>query len=151
MTGQRYGRLTVVRFLERNVTRGSLWLCQCDCGKTRVVDRRNLISGNTKSCGCLLKEMIPSLREPAKRPKPKNEPIEICEQGAANLIRAIIRQASNDVMRLPPSSYTRVEAIRFFQSDYFKCLTGLEGEPILRYLLAEYERKHQKKHKEIKR
>lgn len=76
--------------------------------------------------------------------------IKICPQGAANLIKAIIRQASNDVLRLPPSSLSRQDAIRFFRSDYFVSLTGLEGEPILRHLLAEYEEKRKKKHKENK-
>ena len=92
---------------------------------------------------------MPIVCEPIKQPKPKQEPMKICEQGAMNLIRGIIRQASNDVMNLPPSSRTREEAIRFFRSDYFKNLTGLEGEPILQHLLEKYEQKHQKKHKEI--
>lgn len=77
--------------------------------------------------------------------------IEICDQGAANLIKAIVKQASNDVMRLPESSWTRQEAIRFFKSEYFKNLTGMEGEPILERLLEKYERKQQKKRKESKR
>lgn len=28
------------------------WLCLCDCGKETVVSPTNLLSGNTKSCGC---------------------------------------------------------------------------------------------------
>lgn len=31
----------------------SAWLCQCDCGNTKVVKSDELKSGDTKSCGCL--------------------------------------------------------------------------------------------------
>jgi hypothetical protein len=33
-----------------------MWLCQCDCGNKTIVKYRNLINGNTKSCGCLKQE-----------------------------------------------------------------------------------------------
>lgn len=32
------------------------WVCQCSCGKMRVVSAGHLKSGNTKSCGCLQKD-----------------------------------------------------------------------------------------------
>jgi len=32
------------------------WLCQCDCGNTKVVFGGNLRAGYTQSCGCLHKE-----------------------------------------------------------------------------------------------
>jgi len=28
------------------------WLCRCDCGTEKVVTGKDLVSGNTKSCGC---------------------------------------------------------------------------------------------------
>lgn len=31
---------------------GGYYICQCDCGKTVKVQKYNLISGNTTSCGC---------------------------------------------------------------------------------------------------
>lgn len=33
-----------------------MWRCRCDCGKETTVPYNNLASGNTKSCGCLLRE-----------------------------------------------------------------------------------------------
>ena len=55
LTGQRFGRLTVVEISE--IKDGNVfWLCRCDCGNMTVVTRRNLQSGNTRSCGCLLVE-----------------------------------------------------------------------------------------------
>lgn len=35
----------------------SYWLCKCDCGKEVVVRTDLLTSGNTKSCGCLHREL----------------------------------------------------------------------------------------------
>ena len=34
-----------------------LWLCKCDCGNLTEVRGRSLTSGNTKSCGCLQREI----------------------------------------------------------------------------------------------
>lgn len=56
LTGQRFGRLTVVEpyYDEHNHLR---WLCECDCGNTTIVYSNNLTRGNTLSCGCLNKEI----------------------------------------------------------------------------------------------
>ena len=35
----------------------NLWLCKCDCGNEKVVAVDKLHSGNTKSCGCLQREV----------------------------------------------------------------------------------------------
>lgn len=54
--GQRFGRLTVVRFAEKrprpNGKHRYRWLCKCDCGTDAVVDGTKLTSGHTSSCGC---------------------------------------------------------------------------------------------------
>ena len=52
LTGQRFGRLTVLEFVPRTC-KGSYWKCKCDCGAERVIGASGLISGQTKSCGCL--------------------------------------------------------------------------------------------------
>jgi hypothetical protein len=48
ITGQKFGHLTVVRYLKK-----LKWECLCDCGNFTVVLKTNLIQGKTKSCGCL--------------------------------------------------------------------------------------------------
>ncbi len=53
LSGKRFGRLVVLRFFSKYN-----WLCKCDCGKEKVVLDYNLISGTTKSCGCLSKEVL---------------------------------------------------------------------------------------------
>lgn len=58
LTGQRFGRLVVVRDSgERTSAKGVIWECRCDCGEISFVSRANLKNGNTKSCGCLDKEV----------------------------------------------------------------------------------------------
>ncbi len=53
LTGQKYGKLTVLERVE-NIGYGQVsWLCQCDCGNKTIVTSNALRSGNTKSCGCL--------------------------------------------------------------------------------------------------
>jgi hypothetical protein len=52
LTGQKFGKLTVIkRHLESSRPR-SHWECQCDCGRTLVVAGGRLTCGNTRSCGC---------------------------------------------------------------------------------------------------
>jgi len=41
-------------------TRPTMWLCRCDCGKERVVNKTNVTRGLSKSCGCLNIEKIVS-------------------------------------------------------------------------------------------
>jgi hypothetical protein len=59
LTGQVFGRYTVIEFVELDKRRNALWLCRCSCSKKteKVVRGCNLISGLTKSCGCLQKEI----------------------------------------------------------------------------------------------
>lgn len=68
ITGQRFGRLTVIRFLkpeEREDWRRQ-WLCRCDCGKEVQVNSNNLRSNRTRSCGCLVSEKIGNLNKKYK-------------------------------------------------------------------------------------
>lgn len=57
LTGKKYNRLTV---LNRQGSHGSraCWKCKCDCGNEVIVETADLKSGNTKSCGCLRREVI---------------------------------------------------------------------------------------------
>ena len=57
MTGQKIGRLTVVKRVFRENVKLALWECICDCGNTIVAYGTNLRRENhTMSCGCLQKE-----------------------------------------------------------------------------------------------
>lgn len=51
LSGQRFGLLTAVK-VDSVVHREACWLCQCDCGHSKVVRGRDLRNGLTRSCGC---------------------------------------------------------------------------------------------------
>lgn len=53
---RRFGRLTVLSFHHVDPNRKAVWLCNCNCGNNVLVVGQRLISGATKSCGCLRKE-----------------------------------------------------------------------------------------------
>lgn len=55
LTGQRFGRLTVIGIDDRN-TRKIYYYCQCDCGNVKSVRADNLVCGAIRSCGCMKKE-----------------------------------------------------------------------------------------------
>lgn len=63
LTGQVFGRLTV---LARDYTRdyGKLrWVCKCVCGNVKAIPGHNLTEGTTMSCGCYRKEYCLKLSE----------------------------------------------------------------------------------------
>jgi len=57
LTGQRFGRLLVIRKVEHPDKKNSRWLCRCDCGSEKDVRASHLKSGNVQSCGCFAREM----------------------------------------------------------------------------------------------
>ena len=55
--GQKFGQLVVRQTGGKNYRGRVMWLCRCDCGNAKEVLPYNLLSGNTKSCGCLMREV----------------------------------------------------------------------------------------------
>lgn len=55
LTGQRFGRLTVIGVDDRN-TKKTYFYCQCDCGNVKSVRADSLMCGAIRSCGCMKKE-----------------------------------------------------------------------------------------------
>lgn len=53
LTGQRFGRLTVI---ERAGAKPTRWLCECECGRKIEINAYSLNSGRTTSCGCFARE-----------------------------------------------------------------------------------------------
>jgi hypothetical protein len=58
MQGRRFGRLVVLR--RSGLSQPVKWVCKCKCGNETVVEGGHLVTGQTKSCGCL---QIEGLRE----------------------------------------------------------------------------------------
>lgn len=75
LVGKRFGRLTVLEISKnkhlstRNMP--TFWLCKCDCGSLVNVWRESLLSGTTKSCGCLLhdtrKDLVQNMNDANKQ------------------------------------------------------------------------------------
>lgn len=61
-TGERYGRITIV---SETAKEGEFRMfdVRCDCGNTTNVRLNGLRTGNTKSCGCLVKETSGNLNK----------------------------------------------------------------------------------------
>lgn len=58
ITSQKFGRLTAIKCVGINNHHKFLWECLCECGNKKIVPTGALISGNTKSCGCLHSEKL---------------------------------------------------------------------------------------------
>lgn len=56
LTGQKFGKLTVVKRAGSTKDGRAQWLCKCDCGNTCIVMGKLLRNGSVKSCGCYQKD-----------------------------------------------------------------------------------------------
>ena len=59
--GKKFGKLTPIKYIG-----GSKWECICECGKKATVSTSKLISGHTRSCGCLVKNHAKKMAEERK-------------------------------------------------------------------------------------
>lgn len=107
LTGQQFGRLTVMR-ADGQTTKGEIrWACRCACGGTKTVRAGHLKRGIVASCGCYRKEWATArmsthrrsqtqvhrtwrnMRERCQNPRSKNYPsyggrgITVCERWQA--------------------------------------------------------------------
>ena len=54
LTGKRFGKLLVIKDTGLRSNKRPLYECQCDCGNIKNINGKYLLSGDTKSCGCLV-------------------------------------------------------------------------------------------------
>lgn len=52
ITGQRFGRLTVLERAENSKDGKARWICKCDCGNIKTILGTHLRRGKIVSCGC---------------------------------------------------------------------------------------------------
>lgn len=57
ITGNKYNRLTAIKRVYDG-RKGVRYLFKCDCGKEKVILKNAVVSGTTKSCGCLSNEKV---------------------------------------------------------------------------------------------
>jgi hypothetical protein len=58
LVGRRFGRLLVIELVHEKSFRNWQWICKCDCGVKKLVTATRLVSGHTKSCGCLRRDLL---------------------------------------------------------------------------------------------
>lgn len=52
LTGQKFGKLTVLEITNERRNRQVVWKCQCECGNITYVVGQALRTGHTTTCGC---------------------------------------------------------------------------------------------------
>lgn len=57
LTGQKFNRLTAVKYIGKVGSKNSVWLWRCDCGSEVELSSDKVQSNHTKSCGCLNSEL----------------------------------------------------------------------------------------------
>lgn len=66
LAGQQFGRLRVI---ERDGSRAgnAAWRCQCECGELIVTTSLNLRNSNTRSCGCLQRDIATAIGRASRK------------------------------------------------------------------------------------
>ena len=68
LSGQRFGRLTVIRYDHTGKYGKAWWLCECDCGNKDVITLgESLKQGKTISCGCYRSDLLSKHRQSFSR------------------------------------------------------------------------------------
>ena len=52
LIGHKFGKLTILEFVERDKHKHIMYRCKCECGGEKIASRSSLIHGHTKTCGC---------------------------------------------------------------------------------------------------
>jgi hypothetical protein len=68
LIGRRFGRLIVIKQISKNKSGNVKWVCKCDCGNKKETVGSYLTTGQTKSCGCLRKDISKNNKGNCKRP-----------------------------------------------------------------------------------
>lgn len=62
LTGRKVGRLTVLGrapdVVQPSGSKKTMWRCVCECGSVKDIWSHALVSGQTRSCGCLQREVL---------------------------------------------------------------------------------------------
>lgn len=57
IVGKKFNRLTAIKRIYDN-RKGTRYLFSCDCGNQKIILKHTVVSGKTKSCGCLSNEKV---------------------------------------------------------------------------------------------
>lgn len=124
LTGQRFGRLTVIERTEDYISpkgqHSVRWLCRCDCGNIKSVIRSSLLRRNTRSCGCLCKEVSKeSIAKARLKIERKNDNSEASSQMINNediIVEKVVDNMDNHVDNVVDNTVSFADAYSKFEN-----------------------------------
>lgn len=86
LVGRTYGRLTIMERFGTAPDGHAMWMCSCSCApdKTTVVSSNNILTGNTRSCGCFMRERVSDARRKAPGQSGRNNLLHAYKKSAAS-------------------------------------------------------------------
>lgn len=121
--GERHNRLIITGLAYRNNSKAYV-MAECDCGKSSISPLPSVLSGYTKSCGCLAKEKskVNALKmSDAKRGKPGHRLKDFKHTMITTLISAS-RNAAKSHKPFPVEfSLTREEYVKLINGKCYYC------------------------------
>lgn len=100
LTGQKFGRLTVIKRADNDKHGNAQWLCKCECGNETIVRGFLLKRGTTKSCGCLQKESLEKARKDRKKKVRIDTRIPCLASVAEEKISVILKMMTGGIKRI---------------------------------------------------
>jgi GDP-L-fucose synthase len=110
LTGQRFGKLVVLKLADQIKKKIVDWKCKCDCGNEAIVSTGQLRSGRTKSCGCF---------------RGRERHVKMCYDVPTHYFNSVKRRASNKDQEF---SITLEYVSQLFDKQNHKC--ALSGLPL---------------------
>lgn len=62
ITGEKFSRLTAIKYSGRRTNRDIMWLFRCDCGNLKTIRKTDVRKLRTRSCGCLQRESATTIK-----------------------------------------------------------------------------------------
>lgn len=103
---KKFGTLTPITY-DKNI---DSWLCKCDCGNSKWIQRSNLVVGHSKSCGCKMGQyknstMIERYGDiSSKRIKNPRESYKMDILYSKEKMRDLVNKLKEEIGRLPTSN-----------------------------------------------
>ena len=84
ITGQKFGKLTAIKYVGSDEHYKQKYECECECGNHVIVYMDSLLRGNTKSCGCIM-----ASKKANKSPRINRTPNTVCPICGNNFMRLL--------------------------------------------------------------
>lgn len=144
LTGQDFGLLHVLGRAEDSSGSHAKWVCRCQCGNIHIAQGRYLKSGDIQSCGCMKRGQKPGIMSDKELSAPSNSLCHLRTKGIdpyQNLANAIVCVAADDYKSALESNNTNLleNLTEFFHSDWYKTLTRIRAEDLIRLLHQEFD------------